>query len=395
MNHHLRICELAASTLARHRMKTVVVVTVYSLLVAVVASLLLYVQALRREARALLQDAPQLVVQRLTGGRHDLIPVERAEAIRAIRGAARVVPRVWGYSYDPPTGATFTLWGADSAPRAGLELVDGDPESLLAGPTDRSRGGTCLIGQGVADVRFLWVGDLLPLRGADGTLFAPRVAAVFTASSAVLTNDLVVLPTETLRQILSMPTGQATDLAVEVVNPNEVETVGLEIQELWPDVRTISRQQILTTYEAVFDWRGGVWAALLSSLVAAFAILVWDKASGLSAEEFRTLGLLKAVGWSRRDVMELCLWQGAIVSTLSLATGLLLAQVHLVWLHGALFTRLLRGWSVLFPPFEVHPGLDAYALLLCLPLAVVPYVAATLVPSWRASVTDPDSIIRS
>lgn len=395
MNHHLRICELAASTLFRHRAKTAVVVTVYSLMVAVVASLLLYVQALRREARALLETAPQLVVQRLTGGRHDLIPIDRAGEIRAIRGVGRVVPRVWGYSYDSPTGATFTLWGAESAPRDALEITHGDGGALLSGPTPGSRGGTCLVGQGVADVRFLWVGDLLPLRGSDGTLFAPRVAAVFTTASAMLTNDLVVLPTETVRQVLSVPPDRAVDLAVEVANPHEVETVALEIQELWPDVRTVSRQQILTTYDAVFDWRGGVWAALLSSLVAAFAVLVWDKASGLSAEEFRTLGLLKAVGWSRRDVMELCLWQGAIVSVVSLATGLVLAEVHLVWFDGALFTGVLKGWSVLFPPFELHPTLDAYALLLCLPLAVLPYVLATLVPSWRASITEPDAIIRS
>jgi ABC-type lipoprotein release transport system permease subunit len=299
---------------------------------------------------------------------------------------------VWGYSFDPPTGATFTLWGADSVPRASLERVDGE----LAEEDPRKVGeGTCIVGQGVADERFLWVGDRLPLKGADGTLFAPRVRGVFTTESSVLTHDLVILPTATLRRVFAMDPAVATDLVVEIAQPAEVATVARKIQELWPDVRTISREQILSTYDAVFDWRGGVWAAILLSVVAAFAILVWDKASGLSAEEYRTLGLLKAVGWSTRNVMELCFWQGAIVSAVSLLTGLVLAQVHLVWLDGALFARLLRGWSVLFPPFDVRPGLDAYTLMLCLPLAVLPYVAASLLPSWRAAITDPDSILRS
>lgn len=392
IRHHVRICELAASNLARQRGKTLVVIAVYSLLVGLVASLVLYVQALRRESRLLLSGAPELVVQKLTGGRHDPIPLARAEAIAAIRGVRAVRPRVWGYAYDPPTGATFTLWGAASVPWSALEPVEGAPP--IAGATAVPEGG-CVVGLGVADARFLWVGDRLPLRRADGSLFAPRIAGVFTAASSILTHDLVVLPADELRRTFALAPDAATDLAVEVYNPHEVATVARKVQELWPDVRALSREQVLATYDAVFEWRGGVWAALLFSVVAAFAILVWDKASGLSAEEYHTIGLLKAVGWRPRDVLELCLWQGALVSGVSLATGLLLAEVHVLWLDGALFSRLLRGWSVLFPAIEIRPGMDALVLLLCLPLAVLPYVLAALVPSWRAAVTDPDTILRS
>ncbi len=396
MIHHLRIGELAASILARQRTKTLVVISVYSLLVALVASLVLYVQALRRESRLLLAGAPELVVQRLTGGRHDLIPVERAAAIAAIRGVRAVRPRVWGYAYDPPTGATFTLWGAASVPWSALEPVAGESPAGAAGREAAAvPAGGCVVGQGVADARFLWVGDRLPLRRADGSLFAPRIAGLFDAASSILTHDLVVLPADEVRRTFAMASDVATDLAVEVHNPREVTTVALKVQELFPDVRAIPREQVLATYDAVFDWRGGVWAAFLLSTVAAFGILVWDKATGLSAEEYHTIGLLKAVGWSPREVLELCLWQGAVVSGVSLVTGLLLAELHVVWLDGVLFSRLLRGWSVLFPAIQVHPGLDSLVVLLCLPLAVLPYVVAHLIPSWRAAITDPDTILRS
>jgi ABC-type lipoprotein release transport system permease subunit len=145
----------------------------------------------------------------------------------------------------------------------------------------------------------------------------------------------------------------------------------------------------------VFDWRGGLWAALLLSTIVAFAILVWDKATGLSAEEYRAIGVLKAVGWTTRDVMELKLWEGTLISFSSLLTGLIAAEIHLLWLDGALFTRVLKGWSVLFPPFDISLSLDAYGLVLCLPFVVLPYVTASLVPSWRAAITDPDSVMRS
>jgi len=194
--------------------------------------------------------------------------------------------------------------------------------------------------------------------------------------------------------VLGMTADQCTDLAVSVRNPREIDTVARKIAENWGDVRAVSRDQILRTYDAVFDWRGGLWAAFLISLVAAFAVLVWDKASGLSADQYREIGILRAVGWRSRDVLELRLWEGVIISSVSVMTGLLAAQVHLVLLGGALFTRILKGWSVLFPSFDFDPDLDAYTGLLCLLLAVVPYVLANLVPSWRSAIIDPDSVIR-
>jgi len=387
VKRHLRIFDAALADLLRHRARSLVVVVVYAGLVAVIASLLLFVRGLRLEAERLLDSAPDLVVQRLRGGRHQAMPSERAERIRAIRGVASVVPRVWGYSYDPPTGATFTLWGADSVPQEALEIHGGEPLSLEAG-------GTCVVGRGVADLRFLGPGDRLPLATADGDLVAPRVTSVFSASSSLLTNDLVVLPTPLARRALGLREDESTDLAVSVHNPEEIATVARKIRELWIDVRPVSRRQILQTYQAAFDWRGGVWAAFLLSLVAAFGILVWDAATGTSAEERHLLGVLKAVGWRSRDVLELKLWQGVILSVVSIATGLLAAQVHLVWWHGALFARVLKGWSVLYPEFDVSPGLDAVTVMVCCAMAVLPYAVASLIPSWRASVTDPDRVLR-
>lgn len=387
MKRHLRILDHAIETLLQQPGKAIVIVSVYAVLVAVVLSLVLYLDAHRHEAEALLASAPELVVQRLRGGRHELLPVERAEAIRGIRGVGEVTPRVWGYSYDPPTRATLTLWGAESVPAGVVDAGEGG--LTLEG------GGSCLVGSGLADARFLAVGERLPFRCADGDLVAPRVSGVFTADSALLTNDLVVLPTELVRRIFGVDDGLCTDLAVQVFNPNEIDTVARKVAELWPDVRVVSRRQILQTYDAVFDWRGGVWMLVISGSIAAFAILVWDKATGLSSEEYRNIGVLKAVGWKTADVMELKAAEGLVVSAVALATGVLLALIHLVVLDGALFAPVVKGWSVLYPSFEVSPRLGAYAVLVTVPLAVLPYVAASLVPAWRASITDPDSVMRS
>lgn len=386
MNRHLRVLDFALFLLARERVKTMVIVAVYSLLIGLLGSLLLFVSALRQEARRSLAGAPELVVQRLRGGRHELMPVARAAEVARLRGVAAVVPRIWGYSFDPPSGATLTLWGADASSLAALRFAEGE----WLDPGDPR---TCVVGQGVAEARFLGLGDRLPIRGSRDELFAPRVVGIFTAESDLLTHDLVVLPAGEVRRILDLPEGTATDLAVRVANPREAETVARKIQERWADVRVVPREQLLATYDAVFDWRAGVWGAALLGALLAFAVLVWDQATGLSAEESRTLGILKAVGWTSREILGLELCKGALVSSCSLLAGWILAEVHLYWLDGALFTPVLKGWSVLFPPFELRPERTLAVWLPCLLLTALPYLAARLIPSWRAATTTPGALL--
>jgi ABC-type lipoprotein release transport system permease subunit len=221
------------------------------------------------------------------------------------------------------------------------------------------------------------------------------VVGIFTTTSALLTNDLVVLPTDDLRGVFGMDEGLCTDISVEVHNPSEVANVAEKILDRWPDARTITRTQILQTYDALFDWRGGLWTAMLMCCIAAFAILIWDKGTGLTEEEHRTIGLLKAIGWKSHEVMELKLLEGVVVSAISLMTGLIIAQVHLLCFDGFIFGRVIKGWSVLFPSFAINPDLDLTTLLICVALTAVPYAAASLIPSWRASVADPDTVLRN
>jgi len=52
------------------------------------------------------------------------------------------------------------------------------------------------------------------------------------------------------------------------------------------------KEELLRTYDAVFDWRGGIVLVILAGAVFAFLIFAWDKAAALSAEEKREIGIL-------------------------------------------------------------------------------------------------------
>ncbi|PNU20558.1 hypothetical protein C2E25_06685 [Geothermobacter hydrogeniphilus] len=380
----LKLLEYALSALWRRKGKTTAILVVYVLTVAALASVLFLTQSLRTEAELLLRDAPELVVQRLAAGRHALIPEDYAAAIAAIPGVGKVQPRIWGYYYDALTKANYTLIGVRSKQ---------GPMPLLAGrlPTGVDE---CAVGQGVAETRDVEVGDDLILIDGDNLGVSLEVVGVFSSESRLLTNDLIVLEDEALRQFFRLPEGEATDLAVQVHNPREVNTVARKVVRLKADARPITRSEILRTYDAVFNWRSGMLLSIFIAALSAFAILAWDKATGVSAEEKHEIGVLKAIGWDTGDVLLLKFWEGLALSLTAVLLGLLAAWIHVFWFGAPLLAMVVKGWSVLFPAFDLVPRVELQQLLALILLTVAPYVVATVIPSWKAAITDPDTVLR-
>jgi ABC-type lipoprotein release transport system permease subunit len=109
---------------------------------------------------------------------------------------------------------------------------------------------------------------------------------------------------------------------------------------------------VLRTYASIFDWREGIVLALLSAAILAFAILAWEKASGLSAEEKREIGILKAIGWETGDVIKMKFWEGLLISLTAFLLGYVAAYVHVFHFAASLFEPVLKGWAVLYPRFH-------------------------------------------
>lgn len=364
--------DFALQSLWRRKARNAALMVVYTLIVFLLASVAFFTESLKREAALLLQGSPEIVVQRVVAGRHELIPLAYAGRVKDIRGVGGVRERLWGYYYDDVSKANFTVVAAEG-----------------------TRPGAVFVGAGVARIRALGAGSKLSLKRWDGRHEPLTVAGLFASESELVTADLVLLAPPDFRRVFGVADGFATDLTLAVANPAEVATVASKIRDLLPDTRVTLRRDILRTYEAVFDWRSGMCLVVLVSALLSFAIFAWDKASGLSAEERREMGILKAVGWETSDVILLKFWEGASVTVSSFLAGCLLAYAHVFFTGAALFAPVLKGWSVLYPNFRLVPALDAYQAATLFFLTVVPYTAATVIPSWRAATIDPDAVMRA
>jgi ABC-type lipoprotein release transport system permease subunit len=368
------VIEFTLSSLLRRKGKNAALMAVYTLVVFVIASVMFFTHAIKKEASLILRDAPEMVVQRLKAGRHDLIPQNYIDKIRDIRGVGSVRGRLWGYYYDPLFGANYTL------------VV---PEEFKYGK------GNVAVGSGLARSSLALEGNILPLRTYEGSLVGLRISETLSSESDLVSSDLVLLSEDDFRELFGLPAGFFTDLVVRVRNTKELPTIAGKIAKALPDTRPVTRDEIVRTYDAVFNWRGGIMIVVLFGAVLAFIIFAWDKATGLSAEEKREIGILKATGWETSDIILLKFWEGAAVSLSSFLLGVVIAYLHVFLASSALFEPVLKGWSVLYPEFRLVPFIDAYQVVTLFFLTVIPYTVATIIPSWRAATIDPDSVMRA
>jgi len=376
LNRQRSLADYTLAALARRRGKNLALLAVYSIVVFTIASAMLFATALKREAEVVLADAPELTVQHLRMGRHEMIDGAEIAKIDGIRGVTSVTGRLWGYFYDATSGANYTF------------QVPSDPE-LMPGP------GAVLVGEGVQRARrATWEGAPLFLSRFTGDMVKFEVARTFGAESALVSSDLVLLNEADFRAFFELPDNVWTDLGVAIRNPREISTIIEKAAKQMPNARFVTRDEIQRTYQKLFSWREGLMIALASAAVLAFAIFAAEKASGLSAEEAREIGVLKAIGWDTRDVISMKLWEGALISLGAFGIGTLAAYLHVFALGGTLFAPILKGWSVIYPDFRLAPIIDGMQLSTLFLLTVLPYTGATLVPIWRAASADPDQVMR-
>ncbi|MGZ8226555.1 MAG: hypothetical protein ACXWT3_07965 [Methylococcaceae bacterium] len=102
------IIDFTISSLLRRKVKNFGLLALYTLIVFVLASTMFFTYSIKKEASLILKDTPEIVVQKIVAGRHDLLPVEYLEIINKIRGVETVESRLWGYYYDSLVGAPIT-----------------------------------------------------------------------------------------------------------------------------------------------------------------------------------------------------------------------------------------------------------------------------------------------
>ncbi len=382
----------AIGSLLRRGGKNLFIFFVFTLLVFILASTFLISNALKSQLLSTLDALPPITVERIVAGRQTEIDTSRADSIAEIAGVSRAFPRVWGFYYFPPAGVNFAVVGVDpllpSYSQTLTTVADIDGERLASGDT-------MIVGEGVDAIlrRHLFDGYLLFVK-PDGELKRVDVAGRFKGETVLQSNDLIVMDTGLVREIFGLPEHLATDIVVEVPNPQEVPTVARKIATLYPDSRIVTRRDLAASYHALFDYKSGLFLALFLVGIFTLFVILYDKASGLSGEERREIGILKALGWRTGEILAVKIYESAILALVAYLVAVTASIGYVFGLQAPVLRDLFTGYSALRPPLLLPFEIDGATLALIFFATVPLFVAATLVPAWRAATLEADEVIR-
>lgn len=270
---------------------------------------------------------------------------------------------------------SVALFGID--PERYRQVIPID-QSIIAGRLQVGAG-DAVIGWKLAYDLGLRLGSKLNLQTGQGVDAVVRVAGIFELGVRELDSRYVYLDLKQAQSLLDLPGGvtqidlRTSDIfTVDAVAASIARMTGLKA-ESWMQsnaelVNALRSQRFSTDVISFF-----VAVSVAFGIASVLAISVTQRT--------REIGILRAVGTSRQQMLRVFLFQGGVLGMAGSAVGSV-AGLGLVWAFNTLGPGL---FYIPLPPALVPLAMAA---------ATVTGVAAAAVPAWRASRLDPVEAIR-
>ncbi|MEA2547925.1 MAG: putative transport system permease protein, partial [Chloroflexota bacterium] len=318
-------------------------------------------------------------------GPDSLAAIEQAPGVTiaapALQRRTYLVPAVDDPNAAPPP---VTVLGIDPGPEASVHDLALAAGSALSGADANE----ALISQTLATANGTAVGGTVTLPGADQAPIDLTVVGILAGDGPIVgsAGRTVVLPLTTMQRLFNDPTVSRVDIvAGEGATPTDVATaIGIALTSQ-PYVLSSPADVAASLRGSTADFRS---TTALIAAVALFvgAFLIFNTLSMTVTERVRELGLLRAAGATRRQLV-------SFVAVQAVALGLLGSLVGLI--AGLVLAELMAAdlRSIASIPFQrVDPSLGSIIGVVAVGLGVT--IAAAIEPARRAGSIPPVEALR-
>jgi ABC-type lipoprotein release transport system permease subunit len=173
-----------------------------------------------------------------------------------------------------------------------------------------------------------------------------------------------------------------------------VSNIASHLRIEYPNFSVLTQEDIRNKYASVLNYKSGIFVVFMGVAFLTFFMIVYDKASGLSSEEKKEIGILKAIGWTIDDVIRAKIYEGTIVALSAYLVGIVTALLYVFVFQAPFIGSIFIEDSFIEKWTSFAFVIDYMVLFLLFLLSVPIYIAATLIPSWRVATQDADEVMR-
>lgn len=397
MKRSKNLLNYALNCVQRYRLRTAVILICLTVAASAFSAVAFMSDGLMKEGALSLKFAPDLTVQGISSGRQTLLSTNYVNKILAAApGVTGVAERVWGYGN---VGNTLIVM-------VGVDLDNsGKTNQTLAYPLesghflDPQSNDTIVIGKGVAELLGASVGTELSILTESNQMKRYIIVGVFDSESSIYNADMILMNLNAARDFFNVPNDQVTDLMVYVSSVDAatkasiVNVVARQIAEL-PTCRVLSKDLLLSAQEKTYGDRSGFFSIVWYVILISVALIAFNQTVVVGHESKFEVGLLKALGFSTSDVIQVRLVESLVLGTMAGAIGLTIGILYDGVLGAPVLSDFMLGWANLYPSFPVPFFISAQTVLFTFAVTIVPLLFATVIPSWLNATVDPDISMR-
>jgi ABC-type lipoprotein release transport system permease subunit len=258
---------------------------------------------------------------------------------------------------------------------------------------------TVVVGKAVADLIGAKAGNLLTIITESNQVRQYTVVGILNIESSIFSADTILMSKDDARSFFDVPKDKATDLLVytQAVNPQfyqaQVNFVAREISEL-PNLRVLTKDVLASAQETTYGARSGFFSLVWYLVLVSVAIVAFNQTVVVGHESRFEVGLLKALGFSTSDIIQIRLIEGTVLGFVAGSAGIVLGVFYNAVLDAPLLRDVMLGWATLYPAFPVPFWVSPQSVFLTYAITVIPVLFATVIPSWLNATVDPDIAMR-
>ena len=373
--------------LLKHKSKHIAIFIISILIVFLISSVLFISNSLKKEAFSTLENQSDFVIQKINSGKILDTPISWVEDFSSINGIKNTQQRVYGQYYFMPENIYFTIVGIDLFE----ENTNKNLKELLKilNISDFLQKDSMIIGNGIKKIfdKYHYF-DSYDFKLSNNKLTTVKIFKDLPQEANLVANDLIIMDINLAKRILNINEEDSTDIVLNVPNNLERQNIKEQLILKHSNIRILQKESLKKEYENMFNYKGGIFLVLFIVVIFTFILILYQRYSMISSNDKKEIGILKAVGWSIKDIIKLKIIENFIVGFMAFIIGIIISYIFVFILNAPILKNIFIGFSNIQNDFILNPNIDFTIIVTLFLFFIIPFLSAILIPVWKISIID-------
>ncbi len=373
--------------LIKHKSKHIAIFIISILIVFLISSVLFISNSLKKEVFSTLNNQSDFIIQKTNNGKIFDTPISWVDDFSSINGVKNVQQRVYGLYYFMPENIYFTIVGVDLFE----EHTNKNIKELLSilNISDFLRNDSMIIGNGIKKIfdKYHYF-DSYDFKLLAKQSLNVKIFKDLPQEANLVANDLVIMDINLAKKILNISEDNSTDIVLNVPNDLEKQNIKEQLILKHSNIRILQKESLKKEYENMFNYKGGIFLVLFIVVIFTFILILYQRYSMISSNDKKEIGILKAVGWSIKDIIKLKIIENFIVGFMAFIIGIIISYIFVFILNAPILKNIFIGFSNIQNDFILNPNIDFTIIVTLFLFFIIPFLSAILIPVWKIAVID-------